>query len=411
MEFIQRKVYLSLKNHLNNPEISLILGPRQAGKTTLMEKLMQELKQESRPVVYFNLDVVEDYQYFKSQHSLLAQVEKLTGSPLTVVFIDEIHRLKNSGLFLKGLYDLKTNHKFIVSGSGSLELKSNIIEPLTGRKRVFYCMPLSFTEFSASKLMCQLSQVSTELESNPFVKERLVEEYLTYGGYPKVVIAKSKEEKIASLSEIYQSYLEKDIQLILGVEKPNQFDTLFKIVSSQVGNILNKSELSSTTGLDIKTVEKYLYFLEKTFVISLVKPFYRNARKELTKMPKVYLNDMGFISMSQGFSKELTGGVFENACFLRLQELELLESVHYWRSRLANVEVDFIITNPKNGEFIPIEAKISTNLKTASRGIFSFATRYGSKKVFIYNKDLTGSTNRNGIEVLYVPYNQLPLLG
>jgi predicted AAA+ superfamily ATPase len=410
MEFIQRNVYFQLKAHLSNPEMSLILGPRQAGKTTIMEKLAQELKDENKPTAYFNLDVVEDFQYFKSQHTLLAQAEKITGKPDAVVFIDEIHRLKNSGLFLKGLHDLKSNHKFIISGSGSLELKSNIIEPLTGRKRVFYCMPLSFTEFSASKLSCPLLHVYLELEANPFIKNRLIEEYMTYGGYPKVVMAKSAEEKIASLREIYESYLEKDIQLILGVEKPHQFNTLFKIISSQVGNILNKAEVSSVTGLDIKTTERYLYFLEKTFVISLVRPFFRNARKELTKMPKVYLNDMGFISMSQGFNRQKTGGVFENACFLRLQELNLINPINYWRAKFSDAEVDFIVTNPTNGDFIPIEAKTSTDLKTVGRGVFSFATRYNCKKAFIYNRESSGSIVKNGLSVSFSPYHKLPFL-
>ncbi|MBL7159590.1 ATP-binding protein, partial [Candidatus Microgenomates bacterium] len=291
MKFIQRKIYSDLKKHLKKPEISLILGPRQAGKTTLMLKLADELETNKTPNVYFNLDIIEDKQYFKSQHALLDRIEKTIAKKKAVVFIDEIQRLENAGLFLKGLYDLKTDLKFIVSGSGSLELKADIIEPMTGRKKVFYCLPLSFSEFAGYKLDVQFKQISENLDANPYETERLIKEYLTFGGYPRVVLAQTEKEKSDVLQEIYQSYLEKDVQLLLKVEKETAFQALIKLLASQVGSLINKTELSSTLGLTQKTLDKYLYFLEKTFVIYLVRPFFTNVRKELRKSPKVYFSD------------------------------------------------------------------------------------------------------------------------
>lgn len=413
MRFLPRKIYFEVKNHLAKPEISLILGPRQAGKTTIMLKLADELKKEEKRYAYFNLDVVEDKLYFQTQHTLLDRLQKLIGQAPAVVFIDEIQRLENAGLFLKGLYDLQTGYKFVVSGSGSLELKANIIEPMTGRKRIFYCLPLSFTEFAADKLKVKFAEIASALNSNLHERKRVVSEYLTYGGYPRVVLSPTHQEKIEILSEIYKSYLEKDIQLLLKVEKEKVFEALVKILAAQTGNLVNYAELASTLGTTVKTVEKYLYLLEKTFILILVRPFFRNARKELIKSPKVYFYDLGLLQFAQGrlpaVEEEIKGEVFENACFLRLKELEILESPHFWRSR-AGAEVDFIIFSRK-GKITPVEVKLSpTKIGTLGKSLISFFTKYQPEKAFIYTKEDAGTVKRFNTETTILPYHYFPNL-
>jgi len=422
MKFIQREVYLQLKNHLKSPEISLILGPRQTGKTTIMKRLQEKLKGLNQTSIFLNLDVIEDRQFFKTQHTLLDLIEKKIGKKRAFVFIDEISRLKNAGMFLKGLYDLKTNYKFIVSGSGSLELKANIIEPLTGRKKIFYCFPLSFTEFAAYKLKIRFDyfdKLCTETTKNlvlqPYLRQRLISEYLNFGGYPRVVLAETEEEKTEILREIYLSYLEKDIGLLLKVEKEQAFENLVKILAHQVGNLINRAELSSTLGLAEKTVKKYLYFLEKTFVINLVKPFFRNARKELIKSPKVYFSDLGFLYLAQGIlpstQKSVKGNIFENACFLRLKELHLLKPPQFWRTK-SGAEVDFIISSTETGKSIPIEVK-SVPKGALGKSLISFIEKYQPEKAFIYSLGKKGQIKKyksRSVEtkVQFIPYHFLP---
>lgn len=408
MQFLRRKLYVQLKQHLHQPEISLILGPRQAGKTTLMLKLAEELNQEEKKTTYLNLDVIESKQYFKTQHALIDHIEKTIGKE-GVVFIDEIQRLENAGLFLKGLYDLQTKYKFIVSGSGSLELKANIIEPMTGRKKTFILYPLTLTEFVANKLDIDFDKVESELSNNPYLCERLTSEYLNFGGYPRVILAQTNQEKKEVLSEIYKSYLEKDIQLLLGVEKEEAFQILVKILANQVGNLVNRAELASTCGLNEKTIEKYLTFLDKTFIINLVKPFFTNARKELRKSPKIYFLDLGFLSLARGKLEisQIEGNIFENACFLRLKELELFEEIHYWRSTSA-AEVDFVITTGK-GEIVPIEVKSKIVKKgTLGKSLISFLVKYRAKRCFIYTKNDRMSIEKIGAKISYIPYHALP---
>src|SRR3989339_1568536 len=147
MKIIERKIFELLKKHLNSKEISLITGPRQSGKTTLMLELKSFLEKKGENVAFFNFDFESDKIFLESQNKLLEKIRLEFGGKSGYVFIDEIQRKENAGLFLKGIYDMNLPYKFIVSGSGSLELKERIHESLAGRKRVFTLPTVSFLEF------------------------------------------------------------------------------------------------------------------------------------------------------------------------------------------------------------------------------------------------------------------------
>ena len=122
---------------------------------------------------------------------------------------------------------------------------------------------------------------------------------------------------------------------------------LVKILADQVGNLVNKNELGNTIGLDNKTVERYTYILEKCFHIDLLKPFYRNVRKELTKMPKVYFNDVGLRNAILGrFDSPIDridkGALLENFIYNQLRIKHDAYNLKYWRTTDGN-EVDFVI--------------------------------------------------------------------
>ena len=144
---IKRNLIEDLKGHLPFKEISLVSGPRQAGKTTLMLLLKEYLEGQREPTVFLSLDFESHQPFFRSQANLISKIRLEIGDKKGFVFIDEIQRKENGGLFLKGLYDLDLPCKFIVSGSGSLELKEKIHESLVGRKRIFRLNPVSFEEF------------------------------------------------------------------------------------------------------------------------------------------------------------------------------------------------------------------------------------------------------------------------
>ena len=213
---IKRKIFSDLKKHLSKREITLITGPRQSGKTTLMEILKEHLDQNGDRTLFLNLDIEWDTPYFQTQAMLIKKVELELGKSKGFVFIDEIQRKENAGLFLKGLYDLKLPYKFIVSGSGSLELKEKIHESLIGRKRLFELTTITFEEFINYKTSYKYTEKLDAFFALEKEKTRqLLMEYMNFGGYPRVILETKKKEKLKIIDEIFRSILEKDIAFLL----------------------------------------------------------------------------------------------------------------------------------------------------------------------------------------------------
>jgi len=199
---IKRALLNKLKNHLSAKEISIIIGPRQVGKTTLMKEIEAELRSKKRKVLFLNLDVENDKVFFESQELLLRKIRLEIGNT-GYVFIDEIQRKENAGLFLKGIYDLGLDYKFVISGSYSLELKEKIQESLTGRKRLFELLPVTFEEFVNYKTDYKYENKIIEFfDIEPEKTENLLSEYISFGGYPRILTELSILEKNKIINEI-----------------------------------------------------------------------------------------------------------------------------------------------------------------------------------------------------------------
>src|SRR3989338_795584 len=375
---IKRDLFKSMRTHLSQKEITLIIGPRQAGKTTLMKALEWGLRQNGEKTLFLSLDIETDSRFFASKVSLLQKIQLEIGAAKGYVFIDEIQRKENAGLFLKGIYDMDLPYKFIVSGSGSLELKEKIHESLAGRKRVFELGTVSFEEFVHFKSQYRYENKLHEFfDLHPAQARIFLEEYINFGGYPRVITAETRFEKQKINAEIFQSYIEKDISYLLNVQKTENFTALVRLIASQIGNLVNYSELSATLGLSHETVKHYLWYLEKTFVLKKVTPFFSNIRKELTKSPSYYFCDSGmrnYIAGTMGNSLEGSdaGFVFQNFVFGLLQKhLPVgLQTINFWRTK-DGAEVDFVVS--LGDRLLPIEVKFQEMKKPAvSRSFRSF---------------------------------------
>jgi len=413
MDFINRQILPKIQNHLQKREITLLLGPRQTGKTTIMLKIKQQLTGAGKNTVYFNLDNFDQKKYFISQDTLVNKLKLDFGAKFVYVFIDEIQRLKNAGLFLKGFYDMHLPYKLIVTGSGSLELKADIIETMTGRKRIFYVLPLNFTEFISYKSSLPEDKLPLFFALEKQKLYQLFNQYITFGGYPKVVLAPNQEEKIDILSEIYKSYIEKDVKNLIGIEKDIAYQNLIRYLSASVGCIVNRAEIGRNLNLSEKTVNNYLDFLEKTFIISIIHPFYKNITKELTKSPKIYFMDLGLRNFAtqifQPFDSRTDKGLlFENFIFLRLLELNLFFKFKFWRTQ-SGAEVDFVLES--KGQAFPIEVKSSKPRPGfIERGFGSFLKKYKPEVAYIYNLETDSKTKKYNTSIIYLPYYKLPKL-
>lgn len=410
--FIQRKLMTDLTGHLGNPEITMLVGPRQSGKTTILKKLEAELRAGGQKTLWLNLDFEDDFCHVSSQGSLLQKINLELGKNNGVVFIDEIQRKENAGLFLKGLYDQNLPWKFVVSGSGSIELKEKISESLAGRKRIFELSTVSFGEFVDFRTGYLYTDKLREFfRAEPGKTDQLFREYLMYGGYPRVVLSETHKEKLATINEIYRSFLEKDIVYLLRVEKSDSFSNLVKLLASQSGKMVNYSELSATLGLSLATVKIYLWYLEKTFIVRKVIPWFTNIRKEITKAPVYYFHDIGLHNFASGNFGTVTdseaGFAFQTVIHAMLKEHFPLAdtTIHYWRTK-DKAEVDFVIR--RGDVVIPLEVKYRDMKKLEIRRSFrGFLEGYHPEQGYIINKSFNNEALVGESRVQCLPYWEL----
>lgn len=391
---VRRNLVDQIAPWLNREEVIVVTGARQTGKSVILFQLMfDHLLPRTTNIHYFNLDIPRHLEFFKDADRLVDLVRGNRGK--SYVFIDEVQRLKEPGLFLKGLYDLHLPLKLVVSGSSALEIKSMVHEALTGRKALFHVNPFDLTELASAMFPGQKA---------PFKK--VMEHYLTFGSYPAVALAGSKKMKLLLLKEIFQSYLEKDVKSLLKIENETAFINLIKLLSSQTGNIINKDELSNSLGIHKNTLDNYLFYLEQTFILDFVRPFYKNPRKELLKNPKIYFRDLGIRNFAlQTFGdfrfRPDRGNIFENFVYLRLREkVEEGTPIHFWRTK-AGAEVDFVLV--KGLKPVPFEVKAGEMREfKIGKSFRSFLMTYRPEKAYLINLSLNGNYRIAGTKINFM---------
>lgn len=396
--FIPRNLLKDVVAHLESPEITLITGARQVGKTVLLQMLKDHLIENEKilpeNIFYFNLDIVKDWEFFQEQNQLIEFLKTRSRKNKIYLFVDEAQRVPDCARFFKGVYDAQLPVKLILTGSSSLELKAGLKESLTGRKKTFSLFPFSFLEFLSAKNKPLSEMLRSGTKISPLDRKTLIsffQEYTIWGGYPRVLLAESEKEKIDILAEIYTSYIEKDIVGFLEIKNRIAFSKLVRLLSGQIGQLVNINELSTVLKLDRATVERYLLALQETFVIRPVLPYYKNPRQEIIKQNKIYFSDTGLRNYSHEEFRPLTeredaGLLFENSIFNELQLfLGIFQKVRFWRTK-QGAEVDFLILEKDN--FLPLEIKLHLKTPAVSLSLRNFIKKYKPKKALVINLDL-----------------------
>ncbi len=267
---IARTIEKAILSDCGKKKVIVLLGPRQVGKTTLLDVLQSN----NSKCLRLNCDDIDDVMLIEDKSTTEI---KILLSGFDMVFVDEAQRVRNIGLILKKMGDLKLDTQVIVTGSSSLELANDINEPATGRLLEYNLYPLSLRELVAD---------SSERE-----QRRLIEHRMIYGLYPEVVTTPSDAKRI--LMTLMNNYLYKDVLSYRGIKKPDILQKLVRALALQLGSEVSYNELSNMLGVDKETVENYIGLLEKCFVVFRLDSYSCNLRNEIKKGKKVYFYDNG----------------------------------------------------------------------------------------------------------------------
>jgi len=347
------RIYDDLEKHLAPNRVLVLYGPRQVGKTTILQSYLATTKWKYR------LEVGDDIhaQEIIGSKDLRWLTEFTEGYNL--IAIDEAQRIPNIGLGLKILVDNIPGIRVIVTGSSSFELSGQVGEPLTGRKKTLILYPLS--------------QYELRSQHSAYDLKRDLENFLIFGSYPEVLTARKRSDKIAVIMEIVGSYLLKDILELDRVKSSKVLLDLLRLLAFQIGKEVSLRELAAQLGIDYKTVARYIDLLEKSFVLYNLRGYSRNLRKEITKKSKYYFYDNGIRNgIISNFNvlprRGDIGPLWEN--FLvseraKLQAYKPIRSNNYFWRTWDHKEIDFI--EEREGMLYGFEFKWGAKKITAPR--------------------------------------------
>lgn len=328
----QRQLSKAIEKIRRTTPIITVLGPRQSGKTTLVQTIFQE-----KPYVNFEkLDVrtqaLEDPEGFLSRFPSGAVFDEIQEVPLLLsylmLFVDE----------------KKKNDLFVLTGSHQIKVKEGISQSLAGRTAIFRLLPLSLHELP---------------------REQRIEEAILYGGYPR---AQELHPPLTNLfSSYYQTYVERDISALSRIHNLHQFALFVKLLAGRIGRLLNLEALGGEVGVSASTIREWISLLESSYIIFRLHPYHENFGKRLIKSPKIYFTDtglacylLGIESASQLERDPLRGALFENLIVLELLKTRynqgLDPNLFFYRDSQGK-EIDLIYQ--KGRDLIPIEIKSS----------------------------------------------------
>jgi len=366
---IPRVLLSIIQSRLFKNKAILLMGPRQVGKTTLVNTLLSE---RSENAVLFNGDEADVRQLLSNATS--TSLRALVGNNQIVV-VDEAQRIENIGLTIKLFTDQIKEVQVIATGSSALELAANINEPLTGRKYEYTLLPLSFGEM---------------VDYHGLLKEkRLLEHRMLYGCYPEIVTSPGEERTLLSL--LADSYLYKDLLTLGQLNKPHFLEKIVRALALQIGSEVSYHEIAKLVGADNQTVERYIDLLEKSYVVFRLPALSRNVRNEIKKGRKIYFYDNGIRNAVIGNFTPMDGrtdkgALWENFLISERYKKRLYEGTYakhfFWRTTQQQ-EIDYL--EEEDGKLHAFEFKWSPK-KLASLPK-TFAANYPNSDFTVINSE------------------------
>jgi hypothetical protein len=318
---ITRDIAGELQTLTSEYPVVTILGPRQAGKTTLAQMVLPDY-------AYSNLELPEVRELATDDPK--AYLSRFPSGTI----IDEIQRVPDLLSYIQGIVDReKRNGRFILTGSHQLQIREAITQSLAGRTAMLHLLPLSIRELSATGI---------RFES--------FEEYAYQGFLPRIY--DQKQRPTTAYSNYFQTYVERDVRQLIHLKDVTLFEKLLKLMAGRVGQLLDYSSLANDVGVDAKTVRNWLSILEASFLLFKLPPYFENFGKRVIKAPKYYFTDVGLLCFLLGIRKPeqisrdpLVGSIFENMVIMECLKARYnkgeLADLYYFRDSNGN-EVDLV---------------------------------------------------------------------
>lgn len=313
-----------------------LTGPRQSGKTTLLKQLFPEHRYISLENPSTLALIMEDPLGFLSQNE-------------TSWIIDEAQNFPTLFSYLQGMIDANPKPgKFLLSGSQNFLMHHKISQTLAGRAAVLELLPFRYTE-----LQPHLTKKDDNLWS-----------YIFYGGYPR-----PRYEKLdySMWFESYiRTYLERDIRSLIHIRDLSQFQRFIKMCAARQGQILNLTSLGTDCGISQTTAKNWLTFLEASYVVFRIQPYFENFTKRLVKMPKLYFYDTGILCHLLGIESPehasfhaMNGVLFEGFMMSEIIKMRLNQglspNLYYWRDH-RGLEIDAILESSKTAQMLEFKS-------------------------------------------------------
>lgn len=379
---VKRAIFNKLFSQLKNRAISILIGARQVGKSTLLSEMQ---KQISKPCKYINLENPLHLKIFADGYTGFVNEIKED-----VILIDEFHYYENITSVFKAIYDLNPEKKIYASGSSSIEIHKHLKESLAGRKIHNNIFPLCFSEW--------LKQYSIDLPGleeyisleTKNVLDKCMGAFLTYGTMPGLIGLEDEIGKREYLFDIYKTYIAKDIKSFLKEESILSFNKIIEYLAINNTCQLNMNTLSRVAGISMRQVIKQIEVMNGTYVIGLLKPLYNNKTKEITKTSKVFFYDQGIANVITGDFRSIEkkvdrGSILEQFVYWELvKSLDIRFNLRYWRT-VDKKEVDFVVERDR--KYLPIEVKGYFDTNRVPAGLKAFFKYYPETKIAVILTD------------------------
>jgi len=353
VSMIPRLMTQELLTQLQEYPIITVIGPRQAGKTTLVRQALPEYRYVSLENPDNRQLADDDPKAFLKQYS-------------DKVIFDEIQRVPHLLSYLQGIVDdRQQNGQFILTGSHQLEFRAAISQSLAGCTGILHLLPLSIAELDASEI---------RFES--------FEHYIQHGFLPRVYDQKQRPHR--AYANYYQTYVERDVRQLIRLKDASLFEKFIKLLAGRVGQIINYQSLGNDVGVDNKTIKHWLSILEVSFVIFKLPPYFENFGKWVIKSPKYYFTDTGLLAYLLDIEKPeqvsrdpLVGNLFENLVVLEALKVRynqgLAANLYFFRDSYGN-EVDLLYKS--GSQLSGIEIKSAATWQTKfKQGLLNFSKK------------------------------------